>query len=90
MKWFYFLFTAELDKQYLKVYTLNMSETNVYSLKGGSSMPNDTVNKIISLIEQRYPTVLEANGLTDSSNPQYLWVKGIYDDMIEIIKTSNV
>jgi hypothetical protein len=54
-------------------------------------MSVETVEKIVSLIDQRRLQVLEANGLSKSpeneNNMQYLWIMGIYDDIIECIRS---
>ena len=54
-------------------------------------MSVDTIEKIITVIDQRRMQVLEANGLSknpeDQNNMQYLWITGIYDDIIECIRS---
>lgn len=50
-------------------------------------------DEIIKLIEERCKTVLESNNLSQLSENamnvvQYKWVKGIYDDIIELLKAS--
>ena len=54
-------------------------------------MPVETIEKIVKIIDQRRTQVLEANGLSESpenqNNMQYLWIMGIYDDIIECIRS---
>ena len=50
-------------------------------------------DEVIKLIEERCKTVLESNNLSQlSEDPmkvvQHKWVKGIYDDIIEILRVS--
>ncbi len=56
-------------------------------------MSNGTIERVVELISQRRIQVLEANGLSnspeDSNNIQYTWINGIYDDIIELIKTAS-
>jgi len=53
-------------------------------------MTEDTKDKIIYLIEERCKTVLETNALNDPSDPRYLWVKGVYDDILTMLKETYV
>jgi hypothetical protein len=44
----------------------------------------------VAMIEKRRDEVLLANNLSESNNSsQYLWVKGIYDDLIEFLSTNS-
>jgi hypothetical protein len=44
---------------------------------------------LVSALESRRDQVLEANNLNsnDDTAIQYQWIKGIYDDVIALIKT---
>ena len=47
------------------------------------------VNFIVQLIDKRFSDVLEANNIEASEdNFQYVWIKGIYNDIQEYLKIS--
>lgn len=47
----------------------------------------ETIDKVIQLIEQRCDEVIKINNLSEKENDlQYQWVKGIYQDMISLVK----
>lgn len=45
------------------------------------------VESIIDMIEKRGEEVLSANNMTNESDPQYQWIKGIYNDIAEYLKS---
>lgn len=65
-------------------------------VKTTTSAETDTTERFsnipfIAMIEQRRDAVLKANNLDESSenSSHYLWVKGIYDDLIEFLSISS-
>ena len=49
----------------------------------------EDVDSIIQLIDKRFVDVLEANNIEASEdNFQYVWIKGIYTDIIGYLQTS--
>ena len=52
-------------------------------------MSDNVIDKVVELILQRKIQVLKANGiLPNSQDPKDLWINGIYDDIIEYIKSN--
>ena len=48
-----------------------------------------TIKSIVNLIEKRRDEVIKINNLSEKENNlQYEWVKGIYDDMASMIRSS--
>jgi len=47
------------------------------------------VDTIVDLIDKRFSDVLEANNIEASEdNFQYVWIKGIYNDIQEYLRVS--
>ena len=52
------------------------------------ALNQEDVLAFIDMIEKRKEQVIEANGVSQESNPsQYQWLNGIYDDIIGLIKS---
>lgn len=52
------------------------------------AMDQNDLETLLGIIKNRGVEVIAANGITEESDQfKYLWIKGIYDDIIEYIKT---